>query len=182
MLTMQQRMDEIATVIKSQGGVIVGYELHKQGLMACIHGRFMHVKFGRKADFPEGIEEAGGVCVFADYRGGKDGCDDVVQAIDQLNDEGLTRFEVQGNNGGSYVEIASLENGMCQLTVGETCVQTIDMPISVSALSAILTWAKDQGFQRILDHYSGGMCPQLRPYPQGTAGTRFKVDKDHWTC
>lgn len=79
-------------------------------------------------------------------------------------------FEVEGNNGGSYVRITSLGKGMCRIAVGETCVTTINMDMSVSALAAILTWANDRGFQKILDEYSGNR------------GGGFKVDQDHWTC
>ena len=77
---------------------------------------------------------------------------------------------IEGNNGGSYVEITNLGKGMCHLEVGETCVTTMDMPMSVSALAIILTSAKDYGFQRILDEYAD------------RGGSHFQVDRDHWTC
>lgn len=66
------------------------------------------------------------------------------------------RVSVQGNNGGSYVELSDerdLPNGMAYLEVGETCVRTVAQPISVVALAMILTWAKDYGFQKIVDNY-----------------------------
>ena len=42
---------------------------------------------------------------------------------------------------------------MKAIAVGETCVHTVDQEISVVALAAILTWAKDRGFQAICDEY-----------------------------
>lgn len=59
-----------------------------------------------------------------------------------------------GNNGGSYVTLRDDgREGFVWLDVGETCVTTIRREISVVALAAILTWAKDYGFERILDEY-----------------------------
>lgn len=78
-------------------------------------------------------------------------------------------IEVTGNNGGSYVRLTEVGRGMAEIEVGETCVVTVNQKISVSALAAILTSAKDKGFQSILDDYSN------------RGGTAFKVDEDHWT-
>jgi hypothetical protein len=44
---------------------------------------------------------------------------------------------------------------MVHLQVGETCIRTIDQQISVVALAAILTAAKDRGFQTVVDEYIG---------------------------
>jgi hypothetical protein len=74
------------------------------------------------------------------------------------------RLNIEGNNGGSYVTITELKTkGMVHLEVGETCVHTVDQNISVSALAAILTWAKDEGFQKIVDSYlsRGGGSPAI---------------------
>jgi hypothetical protein len=68
----------------------------------------------------------------------------------------LDHFEVEGNNGGSYVLLTRSETpGMVHLQVGETCIRTIDQQISVVALAAILTAAKDRGFQTVVDEYIG---------------------------
>lgn len=78
----------------------------------------------------------------------------------------LQDISVEGNNGGSYVRIEELEaDGMVRLEVGETCVVTIDQEISVCALAAVLTWAKDLGFEEVLREYERG-------------GTFFSVEKD----
>jgi hypothetical protein len=75
-----------------------------------------------------------------------------------------TSFEVQGNRGGSYVRITSIDNGMVHLEVGETCVVTVDQEISVAALAAVLTSAKDNDFQNVVDEYlsRGGGSPEIR--------------------
>lgn len=73
-------------------------------------------------------------------------------------------FTTDGNNGGSYVTIRQTgTEGMVQLEVGETCVVTVDQRISVAALAAILTQAKDDGFQNVVDRYlqRGGGQPVI---------------------
>lgn len=61
---------------------------------------------------------------------------------------------VEGNNGGSYVILRDDgREGFAHLEVGETCCRTVKMEISVVALAAILTWAKDYGFEKILNEY-----------------------------
>lgn len=76
----------------------------------------------------------------------------------------LRTLEVEGNNGGSYVRVTEVREGMVRLEVGETCVVTVDQEISVAALAAILTHARDRGFQAVLDEYCGrgGGTPALR--------------------
>lgn len=60
----------------------------------------------------------------------------------------------EGNNGGSYVTMRDDgREGFVFLEVGETCVRTVKMEISVVALAAILTWAKNHGLEKILDEY-----------------------------
>lgn len=82
-------------------------------------------------------------------------------------------LEVEGNNGGSYVRITEVREGIVRLRVGEgivhlrvgeTCVVAVDQEISVAALAAVLTWARDRGFQATLDEYAahGGGSPYLR--------------------
>ena len=73
--------------------------------------------------------------------------------------------KMEGSNGGSYIDISdAAEKGVVHLEVGETCVCTVDQEIGVAALAQILTWAKDYGFQKILDEYqaNGGGSPSLR--------------------
>lgn len=80
------------------------------------------------------------------------------------------RFMVEGNRGGSYI-LLSTENmpeGMVHLEVGETCIHTVDMDISVAALAIVLTVAKDTGFQKIVDEY----CR----LPQGVPEIRVEHD------
>lgn len=61
---------------------------------------------------------------------------------------------VEGNNGGSYVTLRDDgREGFAYLEVGETCVRMVQAEISVVALAAILTWAKDYGFEKILNEY-----------------------------
>lgn len=71
--------------------------------------------------------------------------------------------EVQGNRGGSYIRITPIAEGMVHLEVGETCVVTVQQDISVAALAAILTFASDRGFQKIVDEYlsGGGGSPAI---------------------
>ena len=75
----------------------------------------------------------------------------------------MTRLNVEGNRGGSYVTLTELPDGMVHLQVGETCVHTVDQKISVAALAAILTWARVRGFQEICDEYfaGGGGSPKV---------------------
>lgn len=61
---------------------------------------------------------------------------------------------VDGNNGGSYVTMRDDgREGFVYLEVGETCVRTVQAEISVVALAAILTWAEEYGFEKILEEY-----------------------------
>ena len=74
-------------------------------------------------------------------------------------------FEAEGNKGGSIVRIQRVHRkvgktwekaeGIVHLTIGDTCLFTIDQDISVAALAAILTWTKDQGFEAILKKHCG---------------------------
>lgn len=50
---------------------------------------------------------------------------------------------VEGNKGGSYIQIDEIQEGIIRLQVGESCVHTIDTEISVVALAAILTAVHD---------------------------------------
>ena len=72
-------------------------------------------------------------------------------------------IEVSGNRGGSFVHIEDAGGGMIHLAVGETCVSTVDQKISVAALAAVLTWCRDEGFQKIVDQYvgRGGGVPEI---------------------
>lgn len=86
------------------------------------------------------------------------------------------RFIIEGNNGGSYIELEhTLDDkgkpieGMLHLEVGETCIVTVDQSISVAAFACILTQCKSVGFQKMLDDY-------LRT-PNGTYGG-IKLDID----
>lgn len=62
-------------------------------------------------------------------------------------------INVEGNNGGSYIFIEATSEGMVRLEVGETCIKTVDMEISVTGLACILTRCKDIGFQKMLNDY-----------------------------
>jgi hypothetical protein len=55
--------------------------------------------------------------------------------------------EVEGANGGSYVRVEGndTESG-CRISVGHSCVTTVDCDIPVTWLAAILTNAHDVGF------------------------------------
>lgn len=71
-----------------------------------------------------------------------------------------TWFEAQGNKGGSYVRIQqSLDRkfkpveGMVHLTVGESCVVTVQQDISVAGLAMVLSACRDEGFQNVVDRY-----------------------------
>ncbi len=65
------------------------------------------------------------------------------------------RLEVEGNNGGSYIRITTVEQeGFCHLEVGETCVQTLSRVVSVAALAALITRCKDIGFEKLLAEYN----------------------------
>lgn len=78
-------------------------------------------------------------------------------------------FFADGNRGGSYVRLAkvykhdfkTVKEGIVHLEVGETCVVTVDREISVVGLAAILTYAKEVGFQKMVDDYLaiGGGSP-----------------------
>jgi len=74
---------------------------------------------------------------------------------------GNAHIEIQGNRGGSYVRISVISEGMVHLSVGESCVTTIDQEISVAALAAVLTQCHDEGFQAVVDRYleRGGGSP-----------------------
>lgn len=63
------------------------------------------------------------------------------------------RCNFEGNRGGSFVAITGTTEGMVLLEVGESCVNTVCQEISVAALAAILTAAKDKGFQQVVDDY-----------------------------
>lgn len=65
------------------------------------------------------------------------------------------RIHAEGNSGGSYISMEDIGDGKVALDVGETCVQTVRQEVSVVDLAVILTWAKDYGFQKILDEYYG---------------------------
>lgn len=66
-------------------------------------------------------------------------------------------IEVEGNKGGSYVRLASTEReGFCALEVGETCVVTVREVIPVAWLAAVLTQAKDEGWETVLQRYGWG--------------------------
>lgn len=70
-------------------------------------------------------------------------------------------FEAEGNRGGSIVRLEkvyekdfkTVKEGMVRLTVGETCVYTVKQEVSVAGLAVVLTYAKDQGFQKMIDAY-----------------------------
>lgn len=70
-------------------------------------------------------------------------------------------FEADGNRGGSFVRLEkvwekdfkTVKEGMVKLTVGETCIYTVQQEVSVAGLAAVLTYAKDQGFQKLIDAY-----------------------------
>ena len=62
----------------------------------------------------------------------------------------IRAIEVEGNNGGSYVRIEEVREGVVELSVGETCVTTVKQEISVVALAGILTRARDIGFRKML--------------------------------
>ncbi len=80
-------------------------------------------------------------------------------------------FEEYGNRGGSYVRLAkvyrhdfkTVKEGIVHLEVGETCVVTVDREISVAGLAAVLTYAKEIGFQKMVDDYCaiGGGIPVI---------------------
>lgn len=60
----------------------------------------------------------------------------------------------EGNRGGSFIELEKTSvEGMLHLCVGETCVITVNQAVSVAGLAAILTYAKDRGFQKVVDEY-----------------------------
>jgi hypothetical protein len=59
--------------------------------------------------------------------------------------------EVEGASGGSYVRIEGNDTeGGCHLTVGHSCVTTVDMDIPVTWLAAVLTHAKDIGWENAM--------------------------------
>lgn len=63
-------------------------------------------------------------------------------------------IEVDGNRSGSYIKLARSEReGFCAIEVGETCVVTIREEIPVAWLAAILTKARDDGFENVLRAY-----------------------------
>ena len=70
-------------------------------------------------------------------------------------------FEADGNRGGSFVRLEkvyekdfkTVKEGMVRLSVGETCIRTVRQEVSVAGLAAVLTYAKDQGFQNMIDAY-----------------------------
>lgn len=73
-------------------------------------------------------------------------------------------LEVTSARGGSYVRISPTgEDGMIELTVGESCVNTVRTTLSVSGLAVILTAARDKGFQKVVDEYlaQGGGHPTI---------------------
>lgn len=65
----------------------------------------------------------------------------------------IRSFQAEGNNGGSYVRLTEIGEGMLHLEVGETCIRTIDQQISVTGLACILSRAKELGLEAMLNDY-----------------------------
>jgi len=60
-------------------------------------------------------------------------------------------MEVEGANGGSFVAIERVDKDQhCRVRVGHSCVITVDEIIPVTWLAAILTYAKDIGFDNAM--------------------------------
>lgn len=95
-----------------------------------------------------------------------------VYAAERTNDP--YRFDecyAEGNKGGSYVRLRRSDTeGMVHLEVGETCVHTVNQEISVVALAAILTAARNEGFQEVVNRYLGS--------PGGTGCPAIRVESD----
>lgn len=72
-------------------------------------------------------------------------------------------IEFQSNKGGSYVRFVDKGAGNLIVDVGESCVVTWnDQPLTVRALAAILTHAKDLGLEKFINEYqrgAGGVAP-----------------------
>ncbi len=58
---------------------------------------------------------------------------------------------LEGANGGSFVEIEETETeGQCHIRVGHSCVVTVNCELPVTWLAAILTHAKNIGFENAM--------------------------------
>lgn len=63
-------------------------------------------------------------------------------------------IEVEGNNGGSFIAISEVGEGLVHLRVGENCVMAVDTTISVVALAAILAEVRYRCFEQVLKDWA----------------------------
>ena len=81
------------------------------------------------------------------------------------------KVTVQGANGGSYVMISGNDTeDKCRVEVGHSCVVTCDVEIPVTWLAAILTHAKDIGFENAMgatDNFPADYALMCNPPAKG---------------
>lgn len=59
----------------------------------------------------------------------------------------------EGNNGGNYIQVNKLNDNLLRLEVGDCCVKTIEVTITVEALTSLLnSIQKERGFLNAAEH------------------------------